>query len=103
MKSAGPTPSGGATEEPTGCEGGGKNEPTGGKPTAPTRPMETGEPTGEDTAVVTYEPMEEDPVKEPTLRPTSRPMQKPTIDDIGKGTDLAPIMLVSTFVVCLID
>jgi hypothetical protein len=42
-----------------------------------------GEPTGEDTAAVTYEPTEEDPVEELTLRPT----QKPTIDDIGEGTD----------------
>ena len=45
--------------------------------------METGEPTGEDTAAVTYKPTEEDPVKELTSRPT----QKPTIDDIGEGTD----------------
>ena len=71
------------TEEPTGGEGGRTNEPRGVKPTAPTCPMETGEPTGEDTAAVTYEPTEEDPVEELTLRP----MQKPTINNIGEGTD----------------
>ena len=45
--------------------------------------------TGEDTAAVTYEPMEEDPVAEedPVEELTSRPMQKPTINDIGEGTD----------------
>ncbi len=74
---------GGATEEPMGGEGEGTNEPTGGEPTAPTRPMGTGEPTGEDTMVVTYKPMEEDPVEELTSWPT----QKPTINDIGEGTD----------------
>ena len=70
------------TEEPTGGEGEGTNEPRGVEPTAPTRPLETGELTGEDTAAVTYEPMEEDPIKELM----SRPMQKPMIDDIGEGT-----------------
>ncbi len=60
---AGPTPLGGATEEPTGGEGEGTNEPTGGKPTVPTCPMETGEPTGEDMVAVTYEPTEEDPIE----------------------------------------
>ena len=45
--------------------------------------METGEPTGEDTAAVTYQPTEEDPVEELTPRAT----QKLTIDNIGKGTD----------------
>ena len=67
-----------------GGEGGGTNKPRGVEPTAPTRPLETGEPPGEDTAAVTYEPTEEDPVKELT----SRSAQKPTIDDIGEGTDL---------------
>ena len=71
------------TKEPTGGDGEGTNKPRGVKPTAPTRPMETGEPTGEDTVAVMYEPTEEDPVEELTSRPT----QKPTIDDIGKGTD----------------
>ena len=60
---AGPTPLGGVTKEPTGGEGEGTNEPTGGKPTVPTCPMETGEPTGEDMVAVTYEPTEEDPVE----------------------------------------
>ena len=71
------------TKEPTGGDGEGTNKPRGVKPTAPTRPMETGELTGEDTAALTYEPTEEDPIKELTSWPT----QKPTINDIDEGTD----------------
>ena len=71
------------TEELRGGEGEGTNEPRGVELTMPTRPMETGEPTREDTAGVTYEPTEEDPVEELTSRLT----QKPMIDDIGEGTD----------------
>ena len=63
------------TEEPTGGEGEGTNKPRGVKPTASSRPLETGDPTGEDTA----EPTEEE---ELTLRLT----EKPTIDNIGEGT-----------------
>ena len=68
------------TEEPTGGEGEGTKEPRGVEPTASSRPLETGDLTGEDTA----EPMEEDPIEDLTLRPT----EKPTIDDIGEGTNV---------------
>ena len=64
------------TEEPSGGEGEGTNKPWGVEPTASSCPLETGDPTGEDTA----EPTEEE---ELTLRPT----EKPTINDIGEGTD----------------
>jgi hypothetical protein len=80
-----PTEEGTTTPDDRGADGGGEGgnkRVEGVEPTAPTRPLKTGEPTGEDTAAVTYEPTEEDPVEELMSRPT----QKPTIDDIGEGT-----------------